>query len=77
MLMAMTCNGVCTRYKATKQVGKSRYLLGQKRCNGCEIFINWIGLWCPCCNYRLRSRPRVKQYKVKYLENTIKAKEHS
>ncbi|MBM3904693.1 MAG: hypothetical protein FJ357_06135 [Thaumarchaeota archaeon] len=68
----MTCNGICVRYKAAKQVGKDRYALGQKRCNGCEIFISWDGLWCPCCNYKLRSRPRSGHYKTRFIEQTKK-----
>ena len=31
----------------------------------CEIFINWEGLWCPCCGYRLRTKPRNLKYKAK------------
>jgi hypothetical protein len=39
-------------------VGTGRYASGQKRCQGCQIFIKWDGLWCPCCSYRLRTKPR-------------------
>jgi len=49
----MTCKGICIRHKAQKPVGSGRYALGQRRCQICEIFINWVGLWCPCCGYRL------------------------
>ncbi|MGB8032575.1 MAG: hypothetical protein WCF03_01960, partial [Nitrososphaeraceae archaeon] len=38
---------------------------GQKRCQICEIFIKWDGLWCPCCGYRLRTKPRNLKYKAK------------
>ena len=24
----------------------------------CEIFIEWEGLWCPCCERLLRTKPR-------------------
>src|SRR5713226_2797836 len=61
----MTCKGICTRYKAQKPVGTGRYALGQKRCQSCEIFIKWEGLWCPCCGYRLRTKPRNLKYKAK------------
>ena len=63
----MTCKGICTRYKAQKPVGTGRYASGQRRCQICEIFIKWEGLWCPCCGYRLRTKPRNLKYKAKLL----------
>jgi hypothetical protein len=61
----MTCKGICVRHKASKPVGSGRYALGQRRCQICEIFLNWDGLWCPCCGYRLRTKPRNLKYKDK------------
>ncbi len=61
----MTCKGICVRYKAQKTVGTGRYASGQRRCQICEIFIKWEGLWCPCCGYRLRTKPRNLKYKAK------------
>ena len=61
----MTCKGICVRYKAQKPVGTGRYASGQRRCQICEIFIKWEGLWCPCCGYRLRTKPRNLKYKAK------------
>jgi len=61
----MTCKGICVRHKAQKPIGFGRYASGQKRCQICEIFINWEGLWCPCCGYRLRTKPRNLKYKAK------------
>jgi len=60
----MTCKGICIRHKAQKPSGSGRYASGQKRCQICEIFINWDGLWCPCCGYRLRTKPRNLKYKA-------------
>jgi hypothetical protein len=57
--------GICTRHKAQKPVGHGRYAGGQKRCQICEIFIKWDDLWCPCCGYRLRTKPRNLKYKAK------------
>jgi hypothetical protein len=65
MLYKMTCKGICVRYKAQKPVGTGRYASGQRRCQICEIFIKWEGLWCPCCGYRLRTKPRNLKYKAK------------
>ena len=60
----MTCKGMCIRYKAQKPVGKGRYASGQKRCQICETFINYDGYYCPCCGYRLRTKPRNLKYKA-------------
>ena len=30
-----------------------------------KYFIKWEGLWCPCCGYRLRTKPRNLKYKAK------------
>ena len=30
-----------------------------------SLFIGWDGLWCPCCGYRLRTKPRNLKYKAK------------
>jgi predicted amidophosphoribosyltransferase len=69
----MTCKGICIRHKAQKPVGSGRYASGQKRCQICEIFIKWDGLWCPCCGYRLRTKPRNLKYKAKLrARETIK-----
>jgi len=61
----MTCKGICVRYQARKPIDVGRYASGQKRCQICEIFINWDGKWCPCCGYRLRQKPRNLKYKEK------------
>lgn len=67
----MVCKGVCTRFKATNdQATDGRYSRGQKRCQICEIFINFDGLRCPCCNQRLRLSPRT--YKSKQLLLNLK-----
>ena len=62
----MSCKGICPRYKAQKPTSGGRYAAGQMRCQICEIFLKWEGLWCPCCGYRLRGHPRNKVYKEKF-----------
>lgn len=64
------CNNICQRYKALKPSIGGRYTSGQKRCQVCCIYIIWEGLWCPCCGYRLRLKPR--QTIRKEIYNTIK-----
>jgi len=59
----VTCKGICIRHKATKPVGIGRYAAGQKRCQVCSEFIIWEGIWCPCCGYKLRTKPRKSVYK--------------
>ena len=43
----MICKGVCIRHKASGPISYGRYAAGQKRCQMCEIFMKWDGLWCP------------------------------
>jgi len=58
----MSCKNLCElKYKAERP----RYVEGQRRCQVCMIFIKWDGFWCPCCNFRLRTKPRKKVNKEK------------
>jgi hypothetical protein len=52
----MTCKGICERHRAKKPLKGTRYGAGQKRCSICDIFIQWDGRRCPCCNYMLKTR---------------------
>ncbi|MGI9566658.1 MAG: hypothetical protein ACR2LL_06555 [Nitrosopumilus sp.] len=61
----MTCKGICQRHKEKKPHKKSRYDAGQKRCTICMEYLQWNGLFCPCCNMRLRGTSR----HTKYQEN--------
>ena len=71
----MVCRGICSRHKAMRPSTGKRYLTGQKHCNVCQIFINWQNFWCPCCGYRLRTKPRNRKYKYTLiLSNNIKNK---
>ena len=69
-VMGITCNGICHRYKAKKPMNLGRYASGQKRCNSCDVYLNWDGIWCPCCNYHLRLKPRSSKYKRKFLKKS-------
>jgi hypothetical protein len=53
-------------------MGAGRYESGQRCCQICEIFMQWNGLWCPCCGYRLRTKPRNLKYKAKLRERVKK-----
>src|ERR1051325_6303315 len=49
----MACKGICIHYKAS-----SRYATGRKRCQTCDLFMQWDGVFCPCCGSRLGIGPR-------------------
>ena len=69
----MACKGICHRYKAKWITQTFRYANGQKRCNICEIFLEWGGFFCPCCRMLLRTRSRSRSIKGKPIldENLI------
>ena len=72
----MICKGICIRHKAHKPYCSGRYAIGQKRCQICEIFIKWDGLWCPCCSCRLRLGPRLFKHKAKLRIKKQKEEQH-
>lgn len=49
----MSCRGTCVQYRA-----KARYSETNKRCQVCDLFVNWSGARCPCCGFVLRSKAR-------------------
>ena len=84
----MVCKGICSRHRAMRPSTGRRYLTGQKHCNVCQIFINWKNFWCPCCGYRLRTKPRIKKHteqlipiysitmkKIRYIQSQESEKE--
>ena len=62
--MPPVCNGICLQYRAQRPMDGKRYTSGQKRCKSCSIFIHWDGIYCPCCNYKLRKMPTHTKYRV-------------
>lgn len=71
----MTCVGICVRHKAQRPAKHGlRYATGQKRCQICEIFIVYDGLYCPCCGNRLRMRPRLGAAKAKMRRMVLNEK---
>lgn len=59
------CIGKCKEFEAQKPKVEKRYQTGQKRCQTCDQWVRYEGIWCPCCHNRLRTRPRCKKYKIK------------
>lgn len=79
-----TCKGICKQFKAKRPLDGKRYEAGQMRCQICEIFIGFKGahtknglpatkdsdgVYCNCCNYKVRKNPRNKIYKEKLRES--------
>ena len=67
----MVCVGICKKYRAKKPVNRivkniSRYALGHKLCRYCDMWILWDGAHCPCCNLKVRQRPRKPRGKELY-----------
>jgi len=59
-----TCKEICKRFRALKPIGRiGRYEIGQKLCENCGIFIKFNGSRCPCCNRKLRVRPKSAKYR--------------
>ncbi|EGP94052.1 AAA family ATPase [Nitrosarchaeum koreense] len=85
------CKEICKQYRAERPNNGNRYSNGQVRCQICEIYMTKEGckdkqgnqatedtkdLFCKCCNYRVRSKPRNRIYKEKYQEQIDKNNEN-
>ena len=71
ILTTMVCKGICSRHRAIKPTSGQRYTIGQKRCQVCQMFINWQGFYCPCCGYKLRGKPRNSKFKEMMILNPL------
>ena len=60
----MNCKGICIHYKAAL----NHYVNGYKRCRVCDLFVNWYGVFCPCCGCKLRTKPLNPKLKTKLRE---------
>jgi hypothetical protein len=73
------CKKICLQYAAKKPTNSGRYNAGQKRCQICEIYmtvegtLDEKGIYCKCCHYRVRGKPRNKMYKeiLRNKQNSI------
>lgn len=61
--MVSVCNNICTRFKSNHITTSHKYEMGQKRCSLCEVFLEYSGLRCPCCNVKLRTKSRTTEKK--------------
>ena len=63
----MACKGIHAKYADTSS-NSNHYIRNIKRCTTCGIKIKWDGIRCPCCGYRLRTKPHKAVSKRVYLE---------
>lgn len=56
------CIGRCQEFQVKRTGLGKRYELGQKLCQMCNQWIHCEGVWCPCCQQRLRTRPKCKKH---------------
>ena len=59
----MPCKQICLKLKVSKPGNGSHYKAGHKRCQICDLFINFSGSWCPCCGFKLRTGTRNAYHK--------------
>jgi len=70
----MSCKGNCGKYRIKTR--EYNLELCYRRCTVCGVFIQYVGLHCPCCDFRLRlsarsnkqSRKQEKKTTVLFLE---------
>ena len=53
--MVKICKGTCIQYEPQKL---AHYRNGYRRCQICNVFIKWDGVYCPCCGMHLRTKAR-------------------
>lgn len=78
MVKGHLCVGRCQAYKQSKPPNKSRYSVGQVQCLICNVWLDYrgchlkngskaksdsLGMFCNCCNFRVRTKPRNTEYK--------------
>ena len=76
----MVCNKLCGKFRVKKPTGTGRYGAGHVHCQTCDIWMDYrgchlkdgspakkdsVGMFCNCCNYRVRANPRNRIYKEK------------
>jgi len=66
-----SCRGMCYEYKnlVVPRNGTYYYKWENARCSICVIYVKWDGIYCPCCGYRLRRRPRGSEAAIKCQTN--------
>lgn len=73
--MGYVCVGKCKKYKEDggckfkrKCGNEDLYASGARRCQFCDgAWLDTTETWCPCCDSRLRVKPRKKELKEKIM----------
>ena len=66
--MGQTCHGLCEHLKSHSIKNNLRYQMGHKRCSLCALFFITDEIRCPCCQTKLRVKPRTRKRKLKHME---------
>lgn len=62
----MDCDGKCIQFKKSSR----DYATEDSRfCPGCNVFMKWDGHTCPCCQRKLKSKPKNSKRLRTYLSN--------
>uniref|UniRef100_A0AAT9JAD3 ORF62 n=1 Tax=Nitrosopumilaceae spindle-shaped virus TaxID=3065433 RepID=A0AAT9JAD3_9VIRU len=49
----MSCKNICQNYKVPPSHYRgSMFEKGYRRCNVCATYLDWQGLFCPCCGLK-------------------------
>lgn len=61
------CKGYCVDYVNPVNPMNGNYYTDWHncRCSICSKYLEWDGIYCPCCGYRVRRRPRASDAAIK------------
>lgn len=59
-----SCNRFCLKYKKSRDYSSEN----SKQCKNCDIFMEWEGARCPCCEGILKTTPRNSKRRKIYRE---------
>lgn len=65
------CLEKCSKIAIKPKVGTSPYDMGLVRCKVCKIYLENLGLLCPCCQNQVRTHPKNKNRNGKKIEAQI------
>ena len=68
----MVCRNICERLECKPSFEYNQYIDGKKYCRRCEIFLYYIGVFCPCCGMHLRLTPTSKKGKERIRQRKKK-----
>lgn len=63
----MACKGKCATLQCRTRNGLM-YANGMKRCQVCDCWFKTESIWCPCCGWKLRVKPKGSYNKKRYWE---------